>query len=230
MAPTTSTNPHKTIGTSYAALLALLPTVESHIGGLKVSLRDAADEAARIEDERKRDQDKALYAMNTARQLVLDEHARQDAERMSKHVEENAVLAAAQGEIGNALKIPLTSDKLANSKAIVFAFSNQLAKAHLDGEGKGKAMAEKEHVADKKLVAAEAATASALLNQKVETLTKERDALQKRCDDLAAQNAKHADAMKELGMGAFSAAGGVVKQGNESLARAAEAGNPQRNR
>lgn len=227
----TQTRIGKEISAKFASILGGIGESEASLNNLKLLLKTQSEQSAESEQERSRSHEAAMYQLAQERQVVVDRYAREDQEREQAFSVRHAALIAAEDALCTLLGIPRDVDHPQTGKAIELAFNAKISAVDKEGQATAFGIAKGMYEGAKKLDAAEANTASALLKQENDQLKRENAALMTRNQELSASQQKTVDKIAEVAAGAFSAAGGVVAKGNDALGTAAgSAGALGRNR
>lgn len=210
----------ESIASAYSAALAATSKVDDFVTKLRKALKEQADSVALSAEERRREQDKALYDMEVERRKVVDQQAAEDAAREASFKAKTAALNEAVSELCGLLGIN-NGAEVPSPKAIRTAFDNAIASAAKAGEGKGAGIAKAAYETQKRIDEALADKNISLLTQSNAQLTARNNALEAQVTELLAQQNQVVGHMKDLGLGALTASAGVQAKANDALAAAA---------
>lgn len=205
------------LGASGKSLEEMETKLVGGLAALKHALKGASASLDSLEDDRKRENDAWNYKTQQERQGVLDAQKREDEERNKKFEAREAIIRESETEFAGLLKMTGPVDK-ASLRA---AFALHVANVEKAAEGKATAMATTKFEQEKKLAAAEGATAGALLKAENERLKKENEELKAQNNKLLDAQVGSVTSMKELAAEGLRASAGQVNKATEMMNTAA---------
>lgn len=212
-------------GTRYSRAAENIQPVIDQLDTLKKSLLINASDVTSIEEDRRREGETYAFDLKLKRSKELATFAAEDAERLAEIAEKDAAVTAAEDELLSLLSLTRNADgNVPPPKMIRTAFEARIKAVDTAAEGRGKGMAKAEYETTKKVDDAQAATKLALLEQKNAQLEAANTALAAQNKSLLEAQAKTNDTVAEVAKQGLAAAAGVVKQGNDALGSAANAG------
>lgn len=215
----------QTIAAAYTNMDVAAEKVEKLAADLRRTLREQSTVTAAAAEDRRREQDKALYDMAAERQRQLDGYLREDRERDLAYKARETALSEGEDELLSVLNVTRDAEgKVPTARVIRTAFTAHLAKVETAAEGKGKGIAKGEYETAKKIDDANAAGTLALLKQENTQLRERNTSLERQVADLMLQQGKVVGDMKDLAARGLDASAGIQGKANDALSTAASAG------
>ena len=165
------------LGTSGKAIEDMETKVVGVLAAAKHAIKGAASDLEQLEDERRRENDAWNYKTQQERQAVLDAQKREDEDCNKRFEAREAAIRESETELASLLKV---NGQVTDKASLRAAFALHVANVEKAAESKATAVATAKFEQEKRLAAAEGATAGKLLEAENARLKKENDRGQER--------------------------------------------------